>query len=616
MNAYQSTFNGANVNNGFGSAFLSKIDTANSTLVYSTYLSGNAANGGTGDIAYGVAVDTSNNAYVVGQTSSNNSTNFPSSTNANETAPPALNVLSSAFVTKINTAGSGAASLVYSTYIAGSVQEIGFAIALGPNNVAYVTGLTDSTDFPTTAGAFDNSGSGAGKAFISVIDTTKTGAGNSLVYSTLLGGGSGDTGYGITVDGNGNAYVVGTTTSGNFPGTNTGTKLGGFQTTRPNSAGSPFIAKLFPGGKGTADLLYSTYFGGSGDGTNTDQGFGIAIDSANPPNAYITGHTFSTNLPVTGAGTPPPQPFQKNLSGSSDAYVAKLPLIPTLAVVPFPASGATIDFGTVQIGTTSAAKTVTLTNNTTGNIAFTSAVVSGANAADFAAPTASCNPNIVVGTPCVVSITFAPTAPPAAEVATLTITDADSTSPQVFTLKGSGTNVVPDFTITATAPAPSPVKAGSPATFTVTVTPIGGFSSPVTIACTEPAALTLSTCTAAQSPITPNGGAVMTVVTVTTTAPSLMTPPPSNFTQPMLIRQIVPLLLALILLFLLPTAQRRRLRLGMAAATLALLVLAGCSGSGTPPKPGTPPGTYALTVTGTSGATMHTVTPAVSVTVD
>jgi hypothetical protein len=80
-------------------------------------------------------------------------------------------------------------------------------------------------------------------------------------------------------------------------------------------------------------------------------------------------------------------------------------------------------------------------------------------------------------------------------------------------------------------------------------------------------------------------------------------------------RQIVPLLLALILLFLLPTAQRR-LRLGMAAVTLALLVLAGCSGSGTPPKPGTPPGTYALTVTGTSGATMHTVTPAVSVTVD
>jgi hypothetical protein len=108
----------------------------------------------------------------------------------------------------------------------------------------------------------------------------------------------------------------------------------------------------------------------------------------------------------------------------------------------------------------------------------------------------------------------------------------------------------------------------------------------------------------------------MTVVTVTTTAPSLVMPPPSKFTQPLILRQIVPLLLALILLFLLPTAQRRRLRLGMAAATLVLLLLAGCSGSGTPPKPGTTPGTYALTVTGTSGATMHTVTPAVSVTVD
>jgi hypothetical protein len=95
-----------------------------------------------------------------------------------------------------------------------------------------------------------------------------------------------------------------------------------------------------------------------------------------------------------------------------------------------------------------------------------------------------------------------------------------------------------------------------------------------------------------------------------------MVPPPSLPTRPLRIWQIVPLLLAMILLFLLPTAKRLRLRLGMAAATLALLVLAGCSGPGTPKKPGTTPGTYSLTVTGTAGATMHTVTPAPSVTVN
>jgi hypothetical protein len=106
------------------------------------------------------------------------------------------------------------------------------------------------------------------------------------------------------------------------------------------------------------------------------------------------------------------------------------------------------------------------------------------------------------------------------------------------------------------------------------------------------------------------------VVTVTTTAPSMMIPPPFVPTRPLRIWQIVPFVLALILLFLIPTAKRLRLRLGMAAATLALLVLAGCSGNGAPPKPGTTPGTYPLTVTGTAGATMHTVTPAPSVTVN
>jgi Abnormal spindle-like microcephaly-assoc'd, ASPM-SPD-2-Hydin len=128
----------------------------------------------------------------------------------------------------------------------------------------------------------------------------------------------------------------------------------------------------------------------------------------------------------------------------ADAFVAKLMLIPTLAVVPFPVPSPTIDFGTVQVGHTSTPQTVTLTNNTNGNIAFTSAVLSGANKADYAASTAGCSPNIVVGTPCVVSVTLTPTvvAPPS-EVATLTITDGDSTSPQVFNLMGKGSAAPP-----------------------------------------------------------------------------------------------------------------------------------------------------------------------------
>jgi Abnormal spindle-like microcephaly-assoc'd, ASPM-SPD-2-Hydin/Beta-propeller repeat len=728
--AFQSTLNTVN-----GNAFLTRIDTTKSgaaSLIYSTYLGGAGANAlvagglGFGDDGFGVAVDTSSNAYIAGATSS---TDFPTTANAFRTTTPTNNAKDAAFVARIDTTKSGAASLIYSTYLGGEALDAGLGIGLGPtspNNVplAYVTGVTESLAFPTVpAGAFqkNNPATAAGNsaAFVSLIDTGGTGS-TSLTYSTFLGGSVNTTGVGIRVDAQGNAYVAGPTASLNFPVT-----AGAFEPVFPAGAtGAGFLSKLNPGGNGAADLIYSTFFGGSGAGGNPDQVFAVAIDTATPANAYITGHTFSTaaTFPVFPAGA-----FQKTLNGNSDAFIAKLTPIPTLVVSPAP--GSTLAFGTVLIGTTSAAQTVTLTNNTNAAIAFTSAVVNGSPAAantDYIV-TNSCSGSIPFGAAntCTVSVTFKPTVV-GAETATLRLTDSDSTSPQNILLTGTGANPTPavmlaptslafgnqqlnttstaqivtltntgtgpltintiaasgdfaetstgatacpispatlaaganckisvtftptalgaragtltitdnaagnphtvpltgtgtntpDFTITATAPSPSPVKAGSPATFTVTVTPIGGFNSAVTIACVEPAALNLSTCTPTTSPITPNGAAVSTLVTVTTTAPGLMVPPPSVPTRPLRIWQIVPLVLAMILLFLLPTAKRLRLRLGMAAATLALLALAGCTGPGTPKKPGTTPGTYPLTVTGTAGATMHTVTPAPSVTVN
>ena len=491
------TFNTANAGNAFGSAFVSRINPATSTLIYSTYLSGNAANAASdptigGENAYGVAVDVSNNAYVTGGTTSSNATGFPSSANANEPAPPAANVTGSAFVTKVNTAGNGAPSLVYSTYIAGSAQETGYGIALGPNNIAYVTGLTRSLDFPFTTGAFDTSGSGTGKAFVVLVDTTNAVIGNPLTpfrYATFLGGSGGTVGFGIKVDGTGNVYVVGGTTSTDFPGTNAGTLLGGFQTTLPNPFGSPFIVKLLPtiGGNGTNDLLYSTYFGGTGDGANTDQGYGIAIDSASPPNAYITGQTFSADMPVFPANAIQTVLGITNnqLCGTApcpDAFVTKLTPIATMTVLP--AGGTTLDFGTVQIGTTSAGQTVTLTNNTAGNIAFTSAALSGTNAADYSVSTAGCSPNIVVGTPCVVTVKFTPTvAAPPSEVAKLTITDADSTtSQQVYNLTGKGTNT----TLPGVGLVPANLAFGNQALNTTST------AKPVTLTNTGTGALTIS----------------------------------------------------------------------------------------------------------------------------
>src|SRR5437870_1673809 len=431
------------LSNTSGNAFLTRIDTTqlqDASLIYSTYLGGNGANAGVvlgyGDEGFGVAADSSGNAYVVGTTTSTDST-FTTSATAYQSAPPA-NTAASAFVSRIATTQVGPASLIYSTYLAGSIEDLGFAIALGPNNVAYVTGTTSSTDYPfpgATTGAFDTSGSGSGKAFITLVDTTQSGL-SSVPYSTYLGGTGGpyggDSGYAIKVDASGNAYVAGTTFSTDFAGAGTLKTLGAFRPTLLNPNGEAFIAKLHPAGSGQGDLLYATYFGGS-TGMTQDSIYGIAIDSASPPNAYITGETSATDLPVSASA------FQTTLnetggSGIVDAFVAKLTLIPTLAIAP-----ASPDFGVQPVGATSVPQTVTVTNNNNVTVNFGSIAITGTNSADFAKATDTCTPSVAAGAQCSVSVTFTPSVA-AAEAATLVFTDDDLNSPQNVSLSGTGSN--------------------------------------------------------------------------------------------------------------------------------------------------------------------------------
>ena len=272
---------------GSSDAFVTVLNSTGSSLEYSTYLGGSAA-----DDAYGLALDAAGNIYVAGSTASGN---FPTLNPFQST----LRALANGFVTKLDPSQTGAASLVYSTYLGGTGSETGFGIAVDASNRAYVTGSTVSSDFPVTTGAFQTTFGGARDVFVTELDST----GSALVYSTYIGGTATDEGHAIAVDGSG-VYVAGFAASTDFPTTN------GYQSTKGGFADA-FVLKLDPTKTGSAGLVYSTFLGGNDD----DYGLGLAVDATG--SVYVAGYTWSTNFPTKNA-------IQSSLTGSTAAFVAKL----------------------------------------------------------------------------------------------------------------------------------------------------------------------------------------------------------------------------------------------------------------------------------------------------
>lgn len=286
--------------------FVTKINACGSGFVYSTYLGGSGF-----DFSIGIDVDSCGNAYVTGIT---NSLDFPTQ---NALQPVFGGGTSDAFVTKINACGS---RLVYSTYLGGSGEDAAINIAVDLYGNAYVTGFTDSLNFPIQNALQPTFGGGEFDAFVSKINVS----GSGLVYSTYLGGSGDDEGFGLTVDSCGNAYVTGRTNSDNFPIQNA---------LQPFFGGGEFdvfVTEINPCGSG---FVYSTYLGGSGQ----EEGISIAVDSFG--NAYVAGFTNSLNFPTQNAL----QPFFGG--GSFDAFVTKINAYGSCIVYSTYLGGSGGDFG-------------------------------------------------------------------------------------------------------------------------------------------------------------------------------------------------------------------------------------------------------------------------------
>ncbi|MCL4522685.1 MAG: Ig-like domain repeat protein [Acidobacteria bacterium] len=464
MNAFQTTLAGNDRN-----AFLAKLDAAGAQLLYSTYLGGQGS-----DRALGLAIDFSGHVLLAGATTSSD---FPTTTGAFQTV---YGGSQDAFAAKVDSSQSGAASLLYSTFLGGSKSEAAYSIAADSSGNAFVTGSTESANFPT-ASPIQASCASCGNdsdAFVSKLNAS----GAALVYSTYLGGNSWETGHGIAVDSAGNAYVAGETASSNFP-----TTVGAFQTT--NAGGTDvFVTKVNAGG---ATLVYSSYVGGH----HSDGARGIALDSAG--NAYLTGYTYSTNFPTVAAvqgaagggecgsyfyyyyACSDAMAPQLNASGSAlvystylgsansddfgtsialdaagNAYVTGMtgsgfPFTPdalrtsgsgfAAKISPQAAPGiafdkASVTFAPQTVGTTSGAQSVLLRNMGSATLNVSDISVSG----DFAQSN-NCGTSVTGGGNCVIDVTFAPTSI-GALAGTLSITHDAAGSPHSVPLSGTGTS--------------------------------------------------------------------------------------------------------------------------------------------------------------------------------
>ena len=539
MGTYPGSFN----------AFLSKISTDGSSLLYSTYFGGNSS-----DIPAGVTVDESGNMLIAGYTSSTNlvtANAFQSTASANQGGMYGQY----GFLTKFTADGS---SLVYSTYFGGSSNvalncgapcwpqptSLIVSLASDAGGNAYVTGTTNTYDFPVTQGAYLTTNSAPMNSTIGFVG--KFNSSGTLQYSTYFYGGSGfQTNLtGIAADGVGSAYVTGAAFSdGTFPITTTsicdpsvdGWACGYGFVTKFDTTGATLLYSTFLGANNGAipraialdssndayvlafsssntfnpvngiepysngnDILlaevdatgtsqvFATFLGGSGDDEPAPGG--LALDSNG--NIYVAGSTTSVDLPVT------PSAFQGGFAGNTDSFVMKIGPQSAPAVTLRPTS---LQFALTQVGTTSASQSVTLQN-----MGSASLTISSMNPAGDFSETDNCSGSVAAASSCTIAIRFTPTNA-GVRTGTISLQDDAAGAPHVITLTGNGTG--PGVTLSAQS-------------LTFSGVSVGGTSAPQSLTLTNSGDQTLNISGLAMSgsfaqtnncPATLNAGANCTI---------------------------------------------------------------------------------------------------------
>ena len=627
LNGYQQQ------SNATSQFFASKINTTGSgfsSMLYSTYFGGGNPVGGQ-TFGGGIAVDPSDNLYITG------GTNFLGVVGpAGEPAFPLVNALQNcldftnhttcptnpnaldAFVAKINPNVVGAASLVYSTYLGGSGDDTGYAVAVDGSGNTYVTGSTDSTDFPVTTGAFQlclNNTSPTTPcpsstnldAFIGKIGNPVSGSSvYPLNYAAYLGGSLDDVGRAIAVDAVQAVHVTGSTDSPDLDVLNPITNQTGH-----GVATDAFVALILTtvSGRPTSGD-YLSYLGGG----SFDQGTGIALDPTNNA-TYVAGETQSGDFPVT------PNAYQPKLNGFQNAFVSQIVGSSTFAYTTPP----TVSPSPATVGN-QVTFTLPFTNqgpDAANHVIFSGSLTGTGLGSGFTFFLANSSPGGSCPTPvggvltCTIGtvaaggeVTVTIILVPSAGTSTLTVVPTLSANGGPFGGFSNPSSVsvsVVDFGIAA-APTSQTVTAGNSTFYTVTLFPVPSnatYAGSISMSVTGLPSATTATWT--TNPVTISGNTTTTLNIATTARP--VTTGSLRHIGPLYATWLPVGGLSLLGLGLGAGWKRRRWLAGAVVGLIVGIVLlqpaCGSSSSSTTPGGGTPAGTYQLTITGTSGSEPH-----------